>query len=129
TREPSEGSDKTEPFKEDETAVTPPPPRHRRARISIKPQTPMAASTQALIDAFAARSSLFPLPPTSPAYDQALLGEFPEIDPYEKVSQQGQVYPLLPTYVPNLMELDEHMPVHVPKPEHPEYPAPLDDDI
>nr|GEZ46898.1 hypothetical protein [Tanacetum cinerariifolium] len=32
--EPSEGSDETEPFKEDETAVTPPPPRHRRARIS-----------------------------------------------------------------------------------------------
>nr|GFC49599.1 hypothetical protein [Tanacetum cinerariifolium] len=29
---------------------------------------------QALIDAFAARSPLFPLPPTSPAYDQAPLG-------------------------------------------------------
>nr|GFC32730.1 hypothetical protein [Tanacetum cinerariifolium] len=34
----------------------------------------MAASTQALIDAFASGSSLFPLPPTSPAYDQAQLG-------------------------------------------------------
>ncbi|GJZ31058.1 hypothetical protein Tco_0576105 [Tanacetum coccineum] len=34
----------------------------------------MAASTQALIDAFAARSPLFLLPPTSPAYDQAPLG-------------------------------------------------------
>ncbi|GJV00239.1 putative reverse transcriptase domain-containing protein [Tanacetum coccineum] len=45
--EPSEGSDETESFKEDETA---------------------------LIDAFAAGSPLFPLPPTSPAYDQALLG-------------------------------------------------------
>nr|GEY08987.1 hypothetical protein [Tanacetum cinerariifolium] len=74
TMEPSEGSDETEPFEEDETAVTPPPPRHRRARISIRPQTPMATSTQALIDAFAARSSLFLLPPTSPAYDQAPLG-------------------------------------------------------
>nr|GEW23681.1 putative reverse transcriptase domain-containing protein [Tanacetum cinerariifolium] len=31
---PSKGSDETEPFKEDETAVTPPPPRHRGARIS-----------------------------------------------------------------------------------------------
>nr|GEY20308.1 hypothetical protein [Tanacetum cinerariifolium] len=30
----SEGSDETEPFKEDETDITPPPPRHRRARIS-----------------------------------------------------------------------------------------------
>nr|GEV19049.1 hypothetical protein [Tanacetum cinerariifolium] len=34
TKEPSENSDETEPFEEDETAVTPPPPRHRRARIS-----------------------------------------------------------------------------------------------
>ncbi|GJZ05292.1 putative reverse transcriptase domain-containing protein [Tanacetum coccineum] len=35
---------------------------------------PCAASTQALIDAFATGSPLFPLPPTSPAYDQAPLG-------------------------------------------------------
>nr|GEW11962.1 putative reverse transcriptase domain-containing protein [Tanacetum cinerariifolium] len=69
----SEGSDKTEPFEEDETAVTP-PLRHRGARISVRPHTPMAASTQALIDAFAAGLPLFPLTPTSPAYDQAPLG-------------------------------------------------------
>nr|GFB57299.1 hypothetical protein [Tanacetum cinerariifolium] len=74
TKEPSKGSDETEPFEDDKIAVTPPPSRHRRARISVKPQTPMAASTQALIDAFAPGSSLFPLPPTSPAYDQAQLG-------------------------------------------------------
>ncbi|GJR52391.1 hypothetical protein Tco_1402912 [Tanacetum coccineum] len=72
--EPSKGSDETEPFKEDETAVTPPPPRHRGARISVRPQTPMTASTQALTNAFAAGSPPFPLPPTSPAYDQAPLG-------------------------------------------------------
>nr|GEY11573.1 hypothetical protein [Tanacetum cinerariifolium] len=70
----SKGSDETEPFKEDKIAITPPPSRHRGARISIKPQTPMAASTHALIDAFASKSSPFPLPPTSPAYDQAQLG-------------------------------------------------------
>ncbi|GJQ90198.1 hypothetical protein Tco_0001337 [Tanacetum coccineum] len=72
--EPSEGSDETEPFEEDETAITPPPPRHRGARISVRPQTPMAASTQALIDAFAAGSPPFPLPPTNPAYGQTPLG-------------------------------------------------------
>ncbi|GKD53051.1 putative reverse transcriptase domain-containing protein, partial [Tanacetum coccineum] len=72
--EPSEGSDETKLFEEDETAVTP-SPRHREARISVRPQTPMAASTQALIDAFAAGSPSFPLPPTSPAYDQAPLAE------------------------------------------------------
>nr|GEY57878.1 hypothetical protein [Tanacetum cinerariifolium] len=44
---------------------------HRGARIFVRPQTPMAASTHALIDAFASGSSPFPLPPTSPAYDQA----------------------------------------------------------
>nr|GEX91035.1 putative reverse transcriptase domain-containing protein [Tanacetum cinerariifolium] len=48
TKEPSKGSDETEPFEEDKTAT--------------------------LIDAFVTGSSLFPLPPTSPAYDQALLG-------------------------------------------------------
>nr|GEX20365.1 putative reverse transcriptase domain-containing protein [Tanacetum cinerariifolium] len=48
TREPFEDSDETGPFEEDETA--------------------------ALINAFTAGSSQFPLPPTSPAYDQAPLG-------------------------------------------------------
>ncbi|GJV21813.1 hypothetical protein Tco_1370833 [Tanacetum coccineum] len=72
--EPFEGSDETEPFEEDETAVTPPPPKHRGARMSVRPQTPMATSTQALIDAFTAGSPLFPLLPTSPTYDQAPLG-------------------------------------------------------
>nr|GFC94344.1 hypothetical protein [Tanacetum cinerariifolium] len=71
---PSEASDEIEPFEEDETAVTPPPPRHRRARISVRPQTSIAASTQTLIDAFAAGSSPLPIPPTSHAYDQAPLG-------------------------------------------------------
>nr|GEZ85475.1 hypothetical protein [Tanacetum cinerariifolium] len=70
----SKGSDETEPFKEDKIAVTPPPSRHRGARISVRPQTPMAASTQALTDAFAFGSSPFPLPPISPAYDHAQLG-------------------------------------------------------
>nr|GEU99707.1 putative reverse transcriptase domain-containing protein [Tanacetum cinerariifolium] len=42
TKEPSKDSDETELFEEDETGVTPPPPRHRRARIFVRPQTPMA---------------------------------------------------------------------------------------
>ncbi|GKC81943.1 hypothetical protein Tco_1137660, partial [Tanacetum coccineum] len=91
--EPFEGSNETEPFEEDETAITPPPPRHHGARISVRPQPPMAASTEALIDAFTIvlrpsppstplipstlhqiPSPPFPLPPTSPTYDQAPLG-------------------------------------------------------
>nr|GFB26148.1 hypothetical protein [Tanacetum cinerariifolium] len=56
-------------------------------------------------------------------------GEFPKMDPYEEIAQQGQVHPLSPAYVPDPMELDEHVPVHVSEPEHPEYHAPSDDDI
>nr|GFC51362.1 hypothetical protein [Tanacetum cinerariifolium] len=41
----SKGFDETERFKEDKIAVTPPPPRHRRARISVRPQTPMDICT------------------------------------------------------------------------------------
>ncbi|GKC50565.1 hypothetical protein Tco_1073310 [Tanacetum coccineum] len=53
-------------------------------------------------------------------------GELPEIDPYEEVAQKGQAHPLSPAYVPDPMELDEHVPVYV---SEPEYHAPSDDDI
>ncbi|GJW76792.1 hypothetical protein Tco_0138474, partial [Tanacetum coccineum] len=55
--------------------------------------------------------------------------ELSEMDPYEEVAQQGQAHPLSPAYVPDPMELDEHVPVYVPEPEHPEYHAPSNDDI
>ncbi|GKE97816.1 hypothetical protein Tco_0021167, partial [Tanacetum coccineum] len=55
--------------------------------------------------------------------------ELLEMDPYEKVAQQGQAHLLSPTYVPDPMELDEHVPVYVPELEHSEYHAPSDDDI
>nr|GEY34810.1 putative reverse transcriptase domain-containing protein [Tanacetum cinerariifolium] len=55
--------------------------------------------------------------------------EIPEMDPYEEVAQQRQVPPLSPTYVPDPMKLDEHVPVYVSEPKHPEYHAPSDDDI
>ncbi|GJY33265.1 retrovirus-related pol polyprotein from transposon TNT 1-94 [Tanacetum coccineum] len=41
-------------------------------------------------------------------------GELPEMDPYEEVAQQGQAHPLSPAYVPDPMELDEHVPYIVP---------------
>nr|GEV09413.1 hypothetical protein [Tanacetum cinerariifolium] len=56
-------------------------------------------------------------------------GEFLEMDPYEEVAQQGQVHPLSPAYVPDPIELDEHVPVYVLEPEHLDYHAPLDDDV
>nr|GEW04489.1 reverse transcriptase domain-containing protein [Tanacetum cinerariifolium] len=56
-------------------------------------------------------------------------GEFPEMDPYDEVAQQRQAHPLSPAYVPDPMELDEHVSVYVPEPEHSEYHTPSDDDI
>ncbi|GJR49367.1 hypothetical protein Tco_1399888 [Tanacetum coccineum] len=55
--------------------------------------------------------------------------ELPEMDPYEEVTQQGQVPPLTPANVPNPMKLEEHVLVYVPEPEHPEYHLPSDDDM
>ncbi|GJX89298.1 hypothetical protein Tco_0341312 [Tanacetum coccineum] len=57
------------------------------------------------------------------------VGELLEMDPYEEVAQQGQAPPLSPAYVPDPMELNEHVPVYVPEPDHLEYHVPLDDDI
>nr|GEZ33658.1 hypothetical protein [Tanacetum cinerariifolium] len=56
-------------------------------------------------------------------------GELLEMDSYKEVAQQGQAHPLSPAYVPDLIELDEHVPVYVSKLEHPEYHPPSDDDI
>ncbi|GKC58718.1 hypothetical protein Tco_1086316 [Tanacetum coccineum] len=72
--EDEQDSDETKPFKEDETAATPPSPGRHRARVSVRPQPPMAASTQAPIDACATGSPSVQLPPTSPTYDRAPLG-------------------------------------------------------
>nr|GEX75395.1 putative reverse transcriptase domain-containing protein [Tanacetum cinerariifolium] len=55
--------------------------------------------------------------------------ELSEMDPYEEVTQQGHAPPLSPAYVPNLMKLDEHVPLYVLEPEHLEHHAPLDDDM
>ncbi|GJV48980.1 hypothetical protein Tco_1439192, partial [Tanacetum coccineum] len=55
-------------------------------------------------------------------------GEIPDTDPYEEVAQQGQAHPLSPAYVPDPMELDEHVPLYALEPEHPEHHVPSDDD-
>ncbi|GKE84864.1 hypothetical protein Tco_1558606, partial [Tanacetum coccineum] len=72
--EPFEDSDKIEPFEENETAVTPPPPRSPQTRVpfsqtrlcrawkTVRPEPPMPASMEARIAEHAAT----PIPPTSP---------------------------------------------------------------
>ncbi|GKF09196.1 hypothetical protein Tco_0043420 [Tanacetum coccineum] len=54
-------AEETEPIKTDESAPILPSPRLRRPRISVRPQTPMAAATEALIVAVATA-----LPSSSP---------------------------------------------------------------
>ncbi|GJS37010.1 hypothetical protein Tco_0535392 [Tanacetum coccineum] len=67
--------------------------------------------------------------PTSWGIPLVNAGELPKMNPYEEVTQQRQAHPLSPAYVPDPMELDEHVLVYVLEPEHPEYHAPSDDDI
>ncbi|GKF79952.1 hypothetical protein Tco_0235520, partial [Tanacetum coccineum] len=55
--------------------------------------------------------------------------ELSEMDPYEEVAQQGQAPPLSPAYVPDPMDLDEHVLAYVPEPEHLEYHVPSNDDM
>nr|GEZ78412.1 hypothetical protein [Tanacetum cinerariifolium] len=114
TREPSKDSDETEPFEEDETALTSPPPRHCGARIS-----------------FAVNYTSISSDSDGPSWGIPHMNasEFLEIDPYEEVAQQGHVHLLSPAYVPDLVELDEHVPIHVSEPEHPNKKyEPEDDD-
>nr|GEV66066.1 hypothetical protein [Tanacetum cinerariifolium] len=54
--------------------------------------------------------------------------ELPEMDPYEEVAQ-WQAPPLSPAYVPDPIELDEHVTVYVSEPEHLEYHVSSDDDM
>nr|GEU68484.1 reverse transcriptase domain-containing protein [Tanacetum cinerariifolium] len=44
--------------------------------------------------------------------------ELPEMDPYEEVAQQGHTPPLSPAYIPDPMEVDEHVPIYVLEPGH-----------
>nr|GEU79085.1 putative reverse transcriptase domain-containing protein [Tanacetum cinerariifolium] len=66
-------SEEHEPEDDDEDPNEEHKPEDSDETKPFEPQTPMAASTQALIDTFAAGSSPFPLQPTSLAYDQAPL--------------------------------------------------------
>ncbi|GKB30533.1 hypothetical protein Tco_0869934 [Tanacetum coccineum] len=60
--DPVPSAEETEPFAIDESAPTPPSPRLRKARISVRLLPPMAASMEARIAEYAAA----PTPPSSP---------------------------------------------------------------
>ncbi|GKE66531.1 hypothetical protein Tco_1520692, partial [Tanacetum coccineum] len=61
--------EETEPFEEGETAATPSPPRLSRARIFVRPYTPLSPSIEACITEYAVVPTI-----DSPTYVKAPLG-------------------------------------------------------
>ncbi|GKF26454.1 hypothetical protein Tco_0082348, partial [Tanacetum coccineum] len=57
------------------------------------------------------------------------VSDLPKMDPYGEVTQQGQASPLSHVYVPDLMELGNHIPLYIPKLVYPEYHVLSNDDI
>ncbi|GJU06556.1 hypothetical protein Tco_1122986 [Tanacetum coccineum] len=52
----------------------------------------------------------------------------PSEDPYEEAARQLlEQAPRSPEYVPDPMELEDHVPVYIPEPEHPEDLVPAED--
>ncbi|GKA85012.1 hypothetical protein Tco_0806666 [Tanacetum coccineum] len=54
--------------------------------------------------------------------------EISDMDPYKDVAQQGKAHPLSPAYVPDPIELDEHVPLYALEPEYPEHHVLSDND-
>ncbi|GKD81384.1 hypothetical protein Tco_1348223, partial [Tanacetum coccineum] len=53
----------------------------------------------------------------------------PSEDPYEEAARQlHEQAPRFPEYVPDPMELEDHVPVYIPEPEHPEDLVPAEDE-
>ncbi|GJW38357.1 hypothetical protein Tco_0064202 [Tanacetum coccineum] len=57
------------------------------------------------------------------------LESIPSEDPYEEAAQQLlEQAPRSPEYIPDPMELEDHVPVYIPEPEHPEDLVPAEDE-
>ncbi|GKG41034.1 hypothetical protein Tco_0470246, partial [Tanacetum coccineum] len=62
-------------------------------------------------------------------HSEARSWSIPSEDPYEEAARQlleQAPHPL--EYVPDPMELDDHVPVYIPEPEHPEDLVPAEDE-
>nr|GFB68101.1 hypothetical protein [Tanacetum cinerariifolium] len=75
--DPFPSAEETEPFKTEESAPTPPSPRLQRARIPVRPQTPMVATTEALIAAVAVALPSSSPPPSPLTPLSSLLSQIP----------------------------------------------------
>ncbi|GJV30544.1 hypothetical protein Tco_1386992 [Tanacetum coccineum] len=62
-------------------------------------------------------------------HSEARSWSIPSEDPYEEAARQLlEQAPRSPEYVPDLMELEDHVPVYIPEPEHPEDLVPAEDE-
>ncbi|GJR64683.1 hypothetical protein Tco_0010748 [Tanacetum coccineum] len=62
-------------------------------------------------------------------HSEARSWSIPSEDPYKEVARQLlEQAPRSPEYVPDPMELEDHVPVYIPEPEHPEDLVPAEDE-
>ncbi|GKF70674.1 hypothetical protein Tco_0203731, partial [Tanacetum coccineum] len=62
-------------------------------------------------------------------HSKARSWSIPSKDPYEEAAQQLlEQAPHSPEYIPNLMELEDHVPVYILEPEHPQDLVPAEDE-
>ncbi|GKF67639.1 hypothetical protein Tco_0197318 [Tanacetum coccineum] len=62
-------------------------------------------------------------------HSEARSWSIPSEDPYEEAAQQLlEQAPRSPEYIPDPMELQNHVPVYIPEPEHPEDLVPVEDE-
>ncbi|GKA17168.1 hypothetical protein Tco_0697005 [Tanacetum coccineum] len=102
-------------------ATTAQPVGHRLMRFAMSSNNASSIVTYTSVSSDSNRPSSWGIPLESD-------DEIPDMDPYEEVAQQGQAHPLSPAYVPDPMELDEHVPLYAPEPKHPEHLVSADDD-
>ncbi|GJU77781.1 hypothetical protein Tco_1274851 [Tanacetum coccineum] len=67
--------------------------------------------------------------PLTSVHSEARSWSIPSEDPYEEAARQLlEQAPRSPEYVPDPMELEDHVPVYIPEPEHPEDLVPAEDE-
>ncbi|GJX18466.1 hypothetical protein Tco_0221143 [Tanacetum coccineum] len=72
---------------------------------------------------------LLPFTYTSVHGSEARTWSIPSKDPYEEAAQQLlEQAPPSPEYIPDPMELEDHVPLYIPEPEHPEDLVPAEDE-
>ncbi|GJS37372.1 hypothetical protein Tco_0535754 [Tanacetum coccineum] len=115
-------AEETEPFETDESAATPPPhPAYRMtARITIPEPLFLLVTVVMSADSAVTYTSV---------HSEARSWSIPSEDPYEEAARQLlEQAPRSPEYVPDPIELEDHVPVYIPEPEHPEDLVPAEDE-